>query len=153
MAKWPSRWSDRSSHWHKALKSCCSNMQWYECWHNEGVAPQYTKPPFFPLPHHWNVKCCYILLMWSSTEPVNKAGDTLLSLACANGLLDTVMYLVNEHHCDPRSKAYNQLLHHSVDPNMYRYSQQGWWHPTLSGLCLWPLGHHEVPCQRTSLWS
>ncbi|XP_064387477.1 uncharacterized protein LOC135335830 isoform X4 [Halichondria panicea] len=32
---------------------------------------------------------------------VNKAGDTPLSLACANGHLDTVKYLVNEHHCDP----------------------------------------------------
>ncbi len=35
---------------------------------------------------------------------VNKAGDTPLSLACANGHLDTVKYLVNEHRCDPRSK-------------------------------------------------
>ena len=51
-----------SSHRYKALKSC-SNMQWYECWHSEGVAPQFTKPPFFPLEekggylllHHWNV--------------------------------------------------------------------------------------------------
>ena len=39
------------------------------------------------------------------TDTVNKAGDTPLSLACANGHLDTVMYLVNEHHCDPRSTA------------------------------------------------
>ncbi len=38
------------------------------------------------------------------TEPVNKAGDTPLSLASANGHLDTVKYLANEHHCDPRSK-------------------------------------------------
>ncbi len=36
-----------------------------------------------------------------SIEPVNKAGDTPLSLACANGHLDTVKYLVNEHRCDP----------------------------------------------------
>ncbi len=35
----------------------------------------------------------------------NKAGDTPLSLACANGHLNTVKYLVNEHHCDPRGKA------------------------------------------------
>ncbi len=35
---------------------------------------------------------------------VNKAGDTPLSLACGNGHLDTIKYLVNEHHCDPRSK-------------------------------------------------
>ena len=41
-----------------------------------------------------------MLLMWSSTEPVNKAGDTPLSLACTNGHLDTVKYLVNEHHCE-----------------------------------------------------
>ncbi len=32
------------------------------------------------------------------------AGDTPLSLAYANGHLDTVKYLVNEYHCDPRSK-------------------------------------------------
>ena len=44
------------------------------------------------------------LLMVVSTEPVNKAGDTPLSLACANGHLDTVKYLVNQHHCDPKSK-------------------------------------------------
>ncbi len=24
-------------------------MQWYECWHSEGVAPQFTKPPLFSL--------------------------------------------------------------------------------------------------------
>ena len=70
---------------------------------------------------------------------VNKAGDTLLSLACTNGHLDTVKYLVNQHHCDPKSKHWyifmvHQLLHHSVHLYMYRYSQQGWWHPTLSGL-------------------
>ncbi len=35
---------------------------------------------------------------------VNKADDTPLSLACTNGHLDTVKYLVNECHCDPRSK-------------------------------------------------
>ncbi len=39
-----------------------------------------------------------------SIVTVNKAGDTPLSLACANGHLNTVKYLVNEHHCDPRSK-------------------------------------------------
>ncbi len=38
------------------------------------------------------------------TGTFNKAGDTPLSLACANGHLDTVKYLVKEHHCDPRSK-------------------------------------------------
>ncbi len=40
----------------------------------------------------------------SHAEPVNKAGDTPLFLACANGHLDTVKYLVNQHHCDPISK-------------------------------------------------
>ena len=50
----------------------------------------------------------------SHAEPVNKADDTPLSLACANGHLDTVKYLVNEHHCDPSSKhcMTHQLLHH-----------------------------------------
>ncbi len=24
-------------------------MQWYECWHSEGVAPQFTKPLLFSL--------------------------------------------------------------------------------------------------------
>ena len=44
---------------------------------------------------------------------VNKAGDTPFSLACANGHLDTVKYLVNEHHCDPRSKLslYMCIIH------------------------------------------
>ncbi len=33
----------------------------------------------------------------------NMAGDTPLSLACANGHLNIVKYLVNDHHHDPRS--------------------------------------------------
>ncbi len=49
-----------SSHPYKALKSC-SNMQWYECWHSEGVAPQFTKPPFFPLEETGGY--CYIIGM------------------------------------------------------------------------------------------
>ncbi len=32
------------------------------------------------------------------------AGDTPLSLACVNNQWDTVMYLVKEYHCDPKSK-------------------------------------------------
>ena len=38
---------------------------------------------------------------------VEPAGDTALSLACANGHLDTVKYLVNERHWDPRSETLN----------------------------------------------
>ena len=59
---------------------------------------------------YMNVECCGIpnantnQCMCACTGTVNKAGDTPLSLACANGHLDTVKYLVNEHHCDPRSK-------------------------------------------------
>ena len=50
-------------------------------------------------------QCCYVVDGGlPHAELVNKAGDTPLSLACANGHLDTVKYLVNEHHCDPRSK-------------------------------------------------
>ena len=56
--------------------------------------------------------------MWSSTEPVNKAGDTPLSLACANGHLDNIKYLVNKHHCDPKSKhcIYSTSIAASVHP-------------------------------------
>ncbi len=105
-------------------------------------------------------KCLSVLLRcwwWSSTEPVNKAGDTPLSLACANGHLDTVKYLVNQHHCDPESKHWyiimvHQLLHHSVHSYMYRYSQQGWWHPTLFGLQTWTLGSGQVSRHHSSLW-
>ena len=35
---------------------------------------------------------------------VNKTGDTPLSLASNNGQLDTVKYLVEVHHCDPRGE-------------------------------------------------
>ncbi len=107
-----------------------------------------------------NSKCLSVLLhcwWWSSTEPVNNAGDTPLSLACANGHLDTVKYLVNQHHCDPKSKHWyiimvHQLLHHSVHSYMYRYSQQGWWHPILSGLHRWTLGSGKVSRHHSSLW-
>ncbi len=52
---------------------------------------------------------------------MNKAGDTPLSLACANGHFDTVKYLGNEHHCDPRSEhcMAHGLLHHSVTSRTY----------------------------------
>ena len=53
--------------------------------------------------------------MYNYTEPVNKAGDTPLSLACANGHLDTVKYLVNEHHCVPRSKL-SLYVYTYIDP-------------------------------------
>ncbi len=96
-------------------------------------------------------KCYLRCWWWSSTEPVNRAGDTPLSLACTNGHLDTLKYFVNEHHCDPRSK-YCQLPVHAL-VYMYRYTQHGWWHPNLPGMCLWPLGHSQVPCEWTSLWS
>ena len=38
-------------------------------------------------------------------DTVNKTGDTPLSLASANGHLDTVKYLVEIVHCDPRSEC------------------------------------------------
>ena len=62
-----------SSHRYKALKSC-SNMQWYECWHSEGVAPQFTKPPFFPLEETGGY--CYIIGML-------KLMQQLLSVCCS----------------------------------------------------------------------
>ena len=34
----------------------------------------------------------------------NEDGETPLSLASAGGQLDTVKYLVEVHHCDPRSE-------------------------------------------------
>ena len=38
------------------------------------------------------------------TAVKNKVGQTPLSLASAGGHLDTVKYLIETHHCDPRSK-------------------------------------------------
>ena len=38
------------------------------------------------------------------TEPVNMAGDTLLSLAYERGHFEMVKYLVITHHCDTKSK-------------------------------------------------
>ncbi len=38
------------------------------------------------------------------TGTFNKAGDTPLSLACANGHLGVVMYLAITHCCDTKSK-------------------------------------------------
>ena len=66
--------------------------------------------------------CCYVVDDGiPCTEPVNKACDTPLSLACANGHLDTVKYLVNEHHCDPRSKLplYVRIIHSPT--HLYNY--------------------------------
>ncbi len=59
---WPSGLADNVDRY-KALKSC-SNMQWYECWHSEGVAPQFTKPPFFLLEETGGY--CYIIGMLNS---------------------------------------------------------------------------------------
>ena len=44
------------------------------------------------------------LLFQICTPPgvTNRAGDTLLSVASAGGHLDTVRYLVEVHHCDPK---------------------------------------------------
>ena len=49
------------------------------------------------------------------TGTVNKAGDTPLSLACANGHLATVKYLVNKHSCDTGSK----FIYHSKSVYLY----------------------------------
>ncbi len=35
---------------------------------------------------------------------------------------------------------------------MYRYSQQGWWHSTLSGLQETTFGNYQISCSRTSVW-
>ena len=42
---------------------------------------------------------------------ISKTGDTTLSLACANGHLDTVRYLVEVHHCDTIRKLNNLSLY------------------------------------------
>ena len=44
------------------------------------------------------------LLVQICTPPgvMNRAGDTPLSVASAGGHLDTVRYLVEVHHCDPK---------------------------------------------------
>ena len=34
------------------------------------------------------------------SDPVSKTGHTPLTLACASGHLDTVKFLVKDHHCD-----------------------------------------------------
>ena len=55
-----------------------------------------------------NSKCLSMavtLLMWSSTEPVNKAGDTPLSLAYKGEHWEVVKYLAITHHCDTTSKS------------------------------------------------
>ncbi len=73
---------------------------------------------------------CHATMSWHAlvyTGTVNKVGDTPLSLACANGHLDTVKYLVNEHRCDPRSKfivqnrRVKQLLSTRPTHNYYSY--------------------------------
>ncbi len=51
---------------------------------------------------------------------------------------------------DPNSKCLSVLL--GCWLVFHRASQQGWWHPTLSGLYQWPLGHSQVPCEPASLW-
>ena len=43
--------------------------------------------------------------LFVNTVTVNKNGDTPLTLACRNGRLDTVKYLVKECHCDPNGKT------------------------------------------------
>ncbi len=74
--------------------------------------------------------------MWYFIEPVNKAGDTPLSLACASGHLDTAKYLVNEYQCDPRSK-YNYCMAHQLLITIYNYVQvQSTRRPLQSGATL-----------------
>ena len=43
---------------------------------------------------------------------VSKTGHTPLSLASANGHLDTVKYLVKDHHCDLECKFKFDILTH-----------------------------------------
>lgn len=40
-----------------------------------------------------------------NTGIVNKSGQTPLSLACVNGHTEIVKYLLDVHHCDPKSIA------------------------------------------------
>ena len=48
---------------------------------------------------------CAVLYLLLITEPVNDAGDTPLSLACANGHLDMIKYFAEDQYCNPRSKC------------------------------------------------
>ncbi len=76
-------------------------MQWYECWHSEGVAPQFTKPPLFSLeemggyyytigmlniiivsyiPMLWLI----IIIMWYVRDSIANRKKTLLYWLCQN---------------------------------------------------------------------
>ena len=55
--------------------------------------------------YKWHVNFCIIQYNTCTyTGTFNKAGDTPLSLACANGHLGVVMYLAITHHCDTKRK-------------------------------------------------
>ena len=63
----------------------------------------YARPTMF------NILLVIIILillrnMHQCTEPVNKAGDTPLSLAFKGGHWEVVKYLAITHHCDAKSK-------------------------------------------------
>ena len=45
------------------------------------------------------------VLQFEYSGTKNKAGETPLSLASAGGHLDTVKYLIEKHHCDPRCET------------------------------------------------
>ena len=51
------------------------------------------------------------MLFSTHSATVDKAGQSPLSLASAGGHLNTVKYLVEEHHCDPRGElTYDEFI-------------------------------------------
>ncbi len=54
----------------------------------------------------WSMISAVKLWWWFFTEPVNKAGDTPLSLAYKGGHWEVVKYLAITHHCDTTSNSH-----------------------------------------------
>ena len=69
---------------------------------------------------------CSLVRLYPNTDTVNKAEQTLLSVASAGGHLTAVKYLVEVHHCDPRGEL--------TSDSFLCYTMQ-------SGVYTWPIGY------------